>query len=71
MAPECWDSGGEGKATWCSGFFLQWGCISMRSQLMSCQGPETFYLALCGITSWADHRKKKDWNVKSSTINAL
>lgn len=58
---------GKEKATWCSGFFLQWGCISTRSQLMSCQGPDTFYLAICGIKSGADYSGKEDWNGKSST----
>lgn len=54
MAAEHWDYGGEETATWCSGFFLQWGCVSTRSQLMSCQGSETFYLAICHIISGVD-----------------
>ena len=67
MAPEHWDYGDEEEAAWCSGFFLQWGCSSIRIQLMSCQDPDTFYLAICGITGGAGYSGKEDWNVKSPT----
>lgn len=71
MAARLWDNGSEEKATWCSRFFLQWGCLSIRSQLMSCQDLETFYLAICGIINRVDYSGEEDWNVKSSTLNPL
>lgn len=46
---------------------LTMGCSSIRGQLMVCQGPDTFYLAICGITGGAGYSEKEDWNVKSST----
>lgn len=51
MSPPPWDCGGEGEAAWCAGFFSQWGCVPVRRQLMSCQGTDTFSLAVCGIPS--------------------